>query len=197
MITDEALVQRAQEGDTGALNALLDRYNPKVYNFAYRMIGNHPDAADAAQEALVKVYLHLRRFRGESAFSTWLYRLVVNTCRDELRRRSRISTESLDAPYETETGNLEREMKAVEDGPEELVQRLEVSYAVHRAIGKLREDYRALIVLRDLQDLSYREIGEVTGLTVGTIKSRLHRARLAFRSLLRGEGDPRQEQQPA
>ncbi|MDF2628976.1 MAG: polymerase ECF-type sigma factor [Symbiobacteriaceae bacterium] len=184
-VADETLVRRAQKGDQAALSELITRYERKTYNLAYRLMGNHADASDAAQEALVRVYTRLPNFRGDSAFSTWLFRVVTNTCLDELRRRGRLRHQSLDNPLPAEEGALPRQTTDESDGPIERAERREVQAAVQRAINRLPDEYRAVVVMRDLQDLTYHEIAAVLGTSLGTIKSRLHRARQALRLIIR------------
>jgi len=183
---DATLVEKAQAGDRAALCELLVRYERKAYNIAFRLMGNHADAADAAQEALVRVYTRLHNFRGDSAFSTWLFRVVTNTCLDELRRRGRIRWASLDDKLPGEEGDLPRQILADEEmiSPVDFAERREVQAAVQRAIARLPEDYRVVVVLRDLQDYSYQEIADMLNTSVGTIKSRLHRARLALKAVI-------------
>lgn len=181
---EEALVKEAQRGDVAAFEAVIGRHQSMVYNLACRVMGNPSDAADAAQEALVKVYLKLPHFRGEAAFSTWLYRLVLNTCRDEMRRRrTERSYAGALTPGDEEDRPLVRAPGGL-DQPDVAAERQELRRTVQQAISRLREEFRILIVLRDLQGWSYAEIVEVTGLTLATVKSRLHRARLALRAIL-------------
>ncbi|HYG57903.1 MAG TPA: sigma-70 family RNA polymerase sigma factor [Symbiobacteriaceae bacterium] len=186
VITDEQLVSQAQNGDRAAMCDLMNRYERKTYNLAFRLMGNHADASDAAQEALVRIYTRIHNFRGDSAFSTWLFRVVTNTCLDELRRRGRLRHASLDCPMTTDEGNVARQMLVDEaDTPIERAERHEVQAAVHRAIQRLPEDYRVVIVMRDLHDYSYQEIAELLSTSLGTVKSRLHRARHALRLIIR------------
>lgn len=184
LLTDEQLVERAQEGDRCALGELIGRYEQRTYNLAYRLMGNHADACDAAQEALVRVCVRLHNFRGDSQFSTWLYRVVTNTCLDELRRRGRTRCTSLDEALPLDEGSVPRQAADDADGPVEYAERHEVQAAVQRAIMRLPYDYRVVVILRDLYDLSYQEIATALGTTLGTIKSRLHRARQALRGII-------------
>jgi len=183
-LTDEQLVERAQAGDRGALGELLERYERRTYNLAFRLMGNHADACDAAQEALVRVCIRLHNFRGDSAFSTWLYRVVTNTCLDELRRRGRGRHASLDDGLQMEEGTVPRQAADEAQGPVEYAERHEVQAAVQRAIARLPYEYRVVVILRDIQDLSYQEIATVLDTTLGTVKSRLHRARQALRTII-------------
>jgi len=183
-MTDNTLVGLAKNGDRAALSELLGRYERKAYQLAFRLTGNHADASDAAQEGLVRVYTRLHHFRGESAFSTWLFRVVTNTCLDEIRRRNRLRHSSLDEPFSAEDGPTSRHAIDMGDSPVDWVERRETQETVQQAILELSADYRAVVVLRDIQDYSYQEIAEILKTSVGTIKSRLHRARLALRSIL-------------
>lgn len=192
-VAESLLIERAQDGDRSALSELIARYERKAYHLSFRLMGNHADASDAAQEALVRVYTRLHNFRGESAFSTWLFRVVTNTCLDELRRRGRIRFASLDDPLLNEEGSVPRQTVQEGEGPVDVAERHELQWMVREAIHRLPDDYRTVVVLRDLQDLSYHEIAEALGTSVGTIKSRLHRARLALRSILRSTEGLRHE----
>jgi RNA polymerase sigma-70 factor (ECF subfamily) len=185
-LSDDILVRKAQNGDHAALCELINRYERKTYNLSYRLMGNHADASDAAQEALVRIYTRLHNFRGDSAFSTWLFRVVTNTCLDELRRRGRLRHTSLDDPLPTEEGALPRQAFLDElESPIERAERREIQAAVHRAINRLPDDYRVVVVMRDLHDYSYQEIAAILGTSLGTVKSRLHRARQALRLVLK------------
>ena len=181
---EDLLVQRCKRGEIGAFDELVVLYEKKVYNLAYRLSGNREDAYDLAQEAFVRVYNAIRDFRGQSTFSTWLYRVVTNVCLDQLRGRARHPVTSLDEPLMTEKGELPRQVTNDALDPEEEVERLEVKTAVQKGISALKEECRAIIVLRDIQDLPYEDIAEILNLSLGTVKSRLNRARLALRVIL-------------
>lgn len=178
------LVERCRAGDQRAFDELVTRFEKRVYNLALRMTGNAEDANDLAQEAFVRVYTALPGFKGESSFSTWLYRIVTNVCLDELRRRGRQSVVSLDQPVSGEEGPLARQTADPADGPLDRLERAEVRAAVQHGINQLQPDHRAVLVLRDLQGLSYEEIASALGCSLGTVKSRLNRSRLALRDRL-------------
>jgi RNA polymerase sigma-70 factor, ECF subfamily len=183
---DEALlVSRARDGDAAAFGQLVETYEKRVFNLAYRMCGNREDAADLAQEALVRAYKAMKRFREQAQFSTWLYRIVVNVCLDHQRSRLRHPTVSLDEPVSGEDGDIPRQIEANVLDPSAEYERTETQEAVHRAIGQLNEEHRAVVVLRDIQGLAYEEIAESLGVALGTVKSRLNRARMALRDELR------------
>ncbi len=183
-ISDEQLVMRAKRGDTDAFGELVARYEHRIFNLAYRMMGDPEDGADMAQEAFLRAFKALRGFRGDASFSTWLYRVASNVCLDELRRRGRRGEVSLDAPLTTEQGQLRREVPDTAAGPAEVVERREAEALVHRALGLLPDDHRLVVLLRDIEGLSYGELAEALGCPVGTVKSRLNRARAKLRELL-------------
>lgn len=182
--SDGALIERWRSGDERALDELVARYERRVYNLCYRMSGNADDASDLAQEAFVRAYAALPSFRGQSSFSTWLYRIATNVCLDELRRRGRAPVRSLDQPTPVEDGRLVPQTADPAAGPSEEVERAELRAAVLSGIAALQPDHRAVLVLRDLQGLSYEEIAAALGCSLGTVKSRLNRARFALKERL-------------
>jgi RNA polymerase sigma-70 factor, ECF subfamily len=179
-VEDLELVNRAQKGDVGAFSALVERYQGRVYNLAFRLVSNADDAADVAQESFIAAYESLKRFRGESSFYTWLYRLVVNKALTY--RRSRDSRQEF-AVGDGETGAF---LAAADGGagPVRAVEEKERAELVQAAIAGLPGDFRAVVVLRDVEGLEYEEIADVLGVAVGTVKSRLHRGRLLVRDTL-------------
>ncbi len=182
--SDRELVREAQNGNAQAFEVLVARYERKVYGLAYHLCGDAEDAADVAQEAFLKAFSSLRGFRGQSSFSTWLYRVTANVCFDALRSRRRRKTVSLDRPAPGLAPGGMWQVPDTSGDPAELVERQEVRTAVRRAIGRLHPDHRMVVVLRDLHGLSYEEIAQVLGLKEGTVKSRINRARLALRDHL-------------
>lgn len=183
---DELLVERAKRGDVEAFEQLISQYQRKVYNQAYRLTGNYEDASDIAQEAFLRVYSSLPEFRGDSSFATWLNRIVGNACLDELRKRKRQRVASLDEPVFTDEGEMDRQLAVADtaDGPEQALERVEVQRAVQQSIHALDEEYRVVVVMRDLQGYSYNEIADMLGINLGTVKSRLNRARAALQKKL-------------
>ena len=178
---DDILVAKSKKGDIRAFEQLILQYERKVYNLAFRLTGNHDDASDVAQEAFLKIYTSLPDFRGDASFSTWVYRIVSNVCLDELRKRKRQRATSLDEPVSTQDGDMNRQLADRMEGPEEFVERLEVQRTVQAGIDSLDEDYRLVVILRDLQGYSYDEIATIMGCSLGTVKSRLNRARRALK----------------
>lgn len=184
-------IEAAQKGDAESFERIVLAYQQKVFNLAYRLLGEREEAEDLTQEVFINVYRHLSKFRGQSQFSTWIYQVTMNHCRNRLKylkRRYHHATESLDDPLHTSEGEIDRDLPDEGDVPDDVLYRQQVQWLVQVALGRLREDYREVVVLRDIQDLSYQEMTEVLGLPEGTIKSRLHRARLELRGTLRRLG---------
>lgn len=174
---ETVLIQKSQQGDMDAFEQLLLRYEKKVYTIAYKYMGNHEDASDLAQEALIKAYQSIGSFRGESSFGTWLGRITANKCLDELRRRKRIQVTSLDDEVELEEGSVQKELAAPGDTPEEHTMRQETVQYVQSMLNSMREEYRMVLVLRELEGYSYEEIAQQLSCSLGTVKSRISRAR--------------------
>ena len=183
-----AVIRRVCAGDTDAFEALVTAYQKQVYNLALRTVGNEEDAADMTQEAFLRAYRSLGSFRGDSKFSVWLYRLTTNICIDFLRSRGRRSTVSLTAADEDEEP---QELDVADDrfDPVQSLERAELRRAVQRGLASLPEDYRRILMLRELSGLSYAEIGQVLRLEEGTVKSRLFRARKKLCDFLRKDGN--------
>ena len=172
--TDEELVRRFVSGERGAFDVLVSRHERRIYNLAYRMLGRRDDALDAAQETFLACYRKVEGFRGGSAFTTWLHRVALNVCYDTLRRRSREDPAPDDARIEP---------PAVADPAEASATAVDV----RRALLEVPEDFRAVLVLHDVQGVPYEEIAEAIGVPIGTVKSRLHRGRAALARALLGE----------
>lgn len=175
------LVQAARAGELAAFNQLVLNYQGLAYNVAYRVMGDPDAAADATQDAFIKAYKALGTLRGES-FKAWLLRIVTNTCYDQLRSWQRRPAASLDDML----ADNEHTWRLAEPGerPEEYAERLELHKALQWALGQLPEDQRVVVVLSDIEGLSYEEIATITGVQLGTVKSRLSRARARLRELL-------------
>jgi RNA polymerase sigma-70 factor (ECF subfamily) len=182
---EKLLVKKSQSGDIESFELLISSYDKRAYNIAYRVMGNEEDAKDMAQEALLKVFKSLKDFKGQSAFSTWLYRIVTNVCLDELRRRKNEKYVSMDSTIHTENGELHREMCSDKETPESVYERVEQRELIKNAINELNEDYRSAIVLRDIQGFSYEEISNILDCSLGTVKSRINRGRIMLRDKLK------------
>jgi len=172
--SDEILVAQVKSGDLDAFEQLVARYETKVYTIAYRYVGNYNDASDLAQDAFIRVYRSINSFRGDSSFLTWLYRVVTNVCKDELRRRAKEKTVSIDEIVEkgksppAETGHKPLE---------EAVLSREWQEEVQQILNTLSDDHRTVVVMKDIQGYSYEEIAGYLECSLGTVKSRLNRAR--------------------
>lgn len=184
---DEELVSLASAGDENAFSELMRRYENTVYHTAAAVLGRSDDAADVSQETFIKVYRSLPSFRGECRFSTWIYRICVNCARDWLRRAARNSSLSLTASDDEERPDIDLPDGEADNDPEQSLEEKHRREAVWNAIGKLSEEHRVILVLRDMQGRSYEEISRLLNLAPGTVKSRLSRARDAVkRELVRG-----------
>jgi RNA polymerase sigma-70 factor (ECF subfamily) len=185
---EPALIRDAQRGDVNAFNRLVLAYQSLAYNVAYRILGESEAAADATQDAFLSAYRHLDSYRGGS-FRGWLMRIVTNACYDELRRRKRRPSVSLEdlltSPDGTETES-EAVLAAGDETPEERAQRRELAGALERCLSDLPDDMRVAVVLCDVQGFDYAEIADATGVALGTVKSRLSRARSRLRDCLQG-----------
>lgn len=177
MLMDDELVKRSQQGDIDAFEQLISKYQQKIYNIAYRLMGNPHDAGDLAQEALIKVYKSIRSFRLDASFSTWVYHIVTNVCRDELRKRSRHQVSSLDEPLSVHDGEVSKEVADFSNCPEFAYEQKESEEYIQELINSLNPDYRIVVVMREMMGFSYEEIATELNITLGTVKSRLNRAR--------------------
>lgn len=164
---------------------IVQQYARHVYNIAYRMTGNDADARDLSQEAFVRVYRALRRVEPGAPLESWLYRIVSNLYIDVLRRRPRARVESLDAPLPTPRGDVLREIPDAGANPEAIFEREQIDEAIQRALGLLSPELRIVVVLSDIEGLSYEEIAASLRVPLGTVKSRLHRARMSLQRRLR------------
>ncbi len=181
-ISEEILIEQVKKGDPDAFEELVARYETRIYTIAYRYIGNYDDAGDLAQEALLRVYRSIGGFRGESSFLTWLYRVVTNVCKDELRRRAKERTVSMEEMLEK--GKSPPADGTVNGSPEEAVLSREWQEEVQQVLNSLTEEHRTIVVMRDIQGYSYEEIAFFLECSLGTVKSRLSRARQALKDRL-------------
>ena len=180
---EQGFIKAAQKGDTAAFNQLVRAYQVLVYRTAYRVLGDAAGAEDATQDAFISAFKHVKTYRGGS-FKAWLMRIVTNACYDQLRVKQRRPTASLDAllldPDEPAPG-LDH---AAPDSPQEAAERQELSTAIQKGLSTLPADQRITLVLVDIEGFSYEQVSESTGANVGTVKSRLSRARAHLRDFL-------------
>ncbi len=188
-LRERLLLRRLRERDEKAFQELVEKHQNQVFNLLFRMIGNRAEAEDLAQEVFITVFKSIDQFRGDSKFSTWLYRVAVNHCKNRIkylsRRHDRDRTELDEAAERQSVAQGGAPIGAGHiEGPDRVLEGVERDTMVQRAIADLEEEHRVVVVLRDIEELSYEEICEITGLPEGTVKSRLHRARLALKEKL-------------
>ena len=180
---DKSLVRAAQKGDMGAFEELVARHRDKIYARAYSMMRNEEEAIDLSQEAWIKAWQRLKQFQGESSFGTWMTRIVINLCLDQLRRHKRQRAESIEAMDE-ESGGVERHMPVVTVNPTEGLERVELRQRLDQALSQLSEAHRTAIVLCEFEGMEYKEIAKAMECSIGTVMSRLFYARRKMAALL-------------
>ena len=184
--SDEELMLRVQSGVADCYDVLVERYKVRLFNYLYRLTGNRDEAEEIAQEAFVKAYIHAGKYKTIARFSTWLYTIATNLVRNRIRSRSRAP--QLVSLWTRGFGDSEEErVLDIEDTgrtPDEAINDAELSSVINGAIAKIPEKYRESFVLREINELSYEEIAAVTGLKLGTVRSRINRARNYFRQLV-------------
>ncbi len=185
---EKKIIEQVLAGDNNAFGLLVERYQDRVYNLALRMCGNPDDAFDLAQEAFFRAWRGLSGFQGDSAFSTWLFRLSSNVCLDWLRAKKRRPTVSLTA---VDDDGEETQLDLPDPGksPEELLEAAEDRATLAKAMNQLPVEYRQILTMRAINDMSYTEIAEALQIREGTVKSRISRARLALRNILLENGN--------
>ena len=185
---ESRIVQKVLRGDVNAFEKLVLEYEKNVYNIAMRMTGNAEDASDMTQEAFIKAYNSLQSFRGDSKFSVWIYRIATNVCLDFLRSKSRRPTVSLSVE-DNDGEEVQLDVADESQSPELLLDRQMTRESVRRGLETLSPEYRQILLLREIQGLSYDEISQALGLEVGTVKSRIFRARKKLCAFLLQDGN--------
>ncbi len=180
---DVALVRAAQKGDMGAFEELVARHRDKIYARAYSMMRNEEEAIDLSQEAWVKGWQRLVQFQGDSSFTTWMTRITINLCLDQLRRKKRQRTESIEE-LDEESGGVERQMPVVTVNPTERLERAELRVRIDQALSQLSEAHRTVLVLCEFEQLEYKAIAKTMNCSIGTVMSRLFYARRKMAVLL-------------
>jgi RNA polymerase sigma-70 factor (ECF subfamily) len=183
--SDIELVRLAQQGDMRAFEELVARHRDKVYARAYGMMRNEDEALDISQDAWVKGWQRLRQFQGDSSFVTWMTRIVINLCLDQLRKLKRKRAESLEA-MDAEPGGVERQMPVTMPNPTEGLEREELRARLNRALAQLSQKHRTVLIMHEFEQMEYREIARQMKCSVGTVMSRLFYARRHMASLLAG-----------
>ncbi|MCX6891841.1 MAG: sigma-70 family RNA polymerase sigma factor [Verrucomicrobia bacterium] len=180
---DPALVRAAQQGEMEAFEELLGRHRDKIFARAYSMMRNEEEAIDLSQEAWVKGWQRLRQFQGEASFGTWMTRIVINLCLDQIRRQKRHRTESIEELDEA-SGGVERQMPVVIVNPTSGLERAELRQRIDRALGQLSYEHRTVLVLHEFEEMEYKEIARTMDCSIGTVMSRLFYARRKLAALL-------------
>lgn len=181
---EKALLVKAKNGDLAAFEKLIENYQKKVYNIVYRMIGNPDDASELTQEVFIRVFRSIRNFKEESQFSTWIYKIATNICLDEFRKQKKHKVISLDEEIKSDEGEMKRQIEDNKPQPDIIAERNELKKTVRNAILALPDEYRIVIIMRDIKGLSYEEIAQITKCPEGTVKSRINRARKALKTIL-------------
>jgi len=184
-LAEKDLVRLAQKGGLAAFEELVARHRDKIYARAYSMMRNEDDALDLSQDAWVKGWRRLEQFQGDSSFVTWMTRIVINLCLDQLRKHKRQRTESIEAMDE-DSGGVERQMPVVITNPTEGLERGELRQRIDRALAQLSHQHRTVLVLHEFEELEYKEIAKRMNRSIGTVMSRLFYARRRMASLLVG-----------
>jgi RNA polymerase sigma-70 factor (ECF subfamily) len=183
-VEDEMLIRRAQSGDRSALNALVQKHEDRAYRYAFRLTRNSEEAADVVAEAFVRVYSALPNFRGQSTFTTWLYRILTNCFLDLKKKDKGRNNLSLDDALSTEESEVNRQIEDPTASPHDQMERSERERRIERAVSRLPEFQRAMMVMYHAELMSYEDIAAALDMPVGTVKSRLNRARLTLREML-------------
>lgn len=184
MLDDAILIERCQAGDRGAFDALIQKHQTRAYQFAFRLTRNVDEASDVVADAFVRIHNALPNFKGQSAFTTWLFRILTNCFLDLRKREKSRAAVSLEATLQTGDGDIQRQVEDGADSPFEETVREARGLEVQEAVNSLPEYQRAMIVMYHVEDLSYEEIASALDLPIGTVKSRLNRARLSLRDIL-------------
>jgi RNA polymerase sigma-70 factor (ECF subfamily) len=186
-VSDQKLLERCRAGDESAFDDLVLRHQQRAVNVAFQLLRDHEDATEVAQDAFVRIYRSLNGFRGECEFTTWLHQIVVNLARNKHRwwkRRGKHASVSLDRPLETANGEMPLQAVANEEAPDAQAVKAEFVELLSRRMDELPQKFREVLVLRNVEDLSYEQIAAVLNCSVGTVKSRLARARDQLRKAM-------------
>ena len=174
---ESELINKAKNGDIAAFEELMRLHEKKVYTIAYKYMGNYEDAGDITQETFIKAYQVINTFREEASFGTWVSRIAANKALDELRKRKRFQTTSLEEEIELEAGSISKEIAAEDATPEEYYLQQETGAYLQSLLDEMREEYKVVIIMREVEGRTYEEIAEALACSLGTVKSRLSRAR--------------------
>lgn len=181
---EKKLIELSAGGDVEAFETLIQSHQKKVYNIALRMTGNPEDAQELAQEAIVRAFTSIGKFRGDSSFSTWLYRITINICTDFLRKRNKVTLISMEQGAASNDNQQGLQIEEESPGPDGLAEKKQLKKLVRDAMDALSEEHRQVLILRDILNLSYKEIANTLKVNEGTIKSRINRARAGLKKIV-------------
>ncbi len=184
---EKALIQRCQKGERDAFDSLFRQYEKRVYNMAFRLCNNYDEAGDVTVDVFLRIFRAIGRFEFKSSFSTWVFRIVTNVYLDRRKRASNRSSLSLEEYIALEETSVTRQLESADPSPAQIAEQNERTDALQHAIAQLPDYQRAMVVLYHTEGLSYEEIAEVLTLPIGTVKSRLNRARLLLRQILQNQ----------
>ncbi|MBS4535930.1 sigma-70 family RNA polymerase sigma factor [Clostridium sp. D2Q-14] len=186
-LNEKILIKKASNGDINAFEKLIDSYQKRAYNIALKFMKEPEDAKDVSQQAFIKIFKYIKTFNFKSSFNTWIYRIIVNICIDSINKNNKNETYLLDNPIETLEGKMSRDVRDDRNKPDDILDKKESRELVHNAINRLDDIYRIIIILRDIEGFSYKEISEILEISIGTVKSRIKRGRDKLRIILKEE----------
>lgn len=184
-IEDIKIVEKVLKGNVNDFSLIIEKYEKMVYNLAYKIFNNQSDAEDMTQDTFIKIYKNLYKCEGKESIKTWIYTIAYNTCIDEVRKRKGKNNISIDMDIEGEENNFSLTLPSNEPTPETALLNKEGLLEIEQAINSLNEINKTLIFLRDIKGFSYNEISKITGLNIGTVKSKLNRARNTLKNILK------------
>lgn len=186
MINEKELIKRAKNGEKSAFEEIIGLYEKKVFSTIYYMVKNEHEVEDIAQEVFVKIYKNLKNFKEESSLYTWIYRITINVCIDEIKKKKNVVY--IDEKLQTDEGEVEFQLEDESKGPDELAEDEELKRKLTECIRKLPVDQSTMIILRDIKGFTYMEIAEMTKMNLGTVKSKINRARASLKRILEETG---------
>lgn len=186
MINEKELIKRAKNGEKSAFEEIIGLYEKKVFSTIYYMVKNEHEVEDIAQEVFVKIYKNLKNFKEESSLYTWIYRITINVCIDEIKKKKNVVY--IDEKLQTDEGEVEFQLEDESKGPDELAEDEELKRKLTECIRKLPVDQSTMIILRDIKGFTYMEIAEMTKTNLGTVKSKINRARASLKRILEETG---------
>ncbi|MCK5812035.1 MAG: sigma-70 family RNA polymerase sigma factor [Clostridiales bacterium] len=187
-LNEDAIIKKAQKGDNDSFELLIVAFQDKAYAIAFGVMGNTHDAYDMVQESFIKVYNNLNKFNFNSSFNTWLYRIIKNTCIDQLRKNNRKKTLSYDATYYNNDNELSFQIEDKKNSMDAIFEKKDSISLINSSLEKLSHDHRTVIVLSDIKGYDYQEISELLKISLGTVKSRISRGRRRLAEIIREEG---------